>query len=92
MRPYRLLLAVLALLIAAPAVADTLDMPEEEKAADQELPTRGMAMEAVRARFGEPKEIRPPVGDPPITRWVYDGYTVYFEHRYVINSVRHRNE
>ncbi|HKJ77010.1 MAG TPA: phosphodiesterase [Gammaproteobacteria bacterium] len=96
MPPTRRLFALLALLAAAPVSADTLDMPERAGAeADSmalELPGRGMAMKAVRARFGEPEEVRPAVGDPPITRWVYDGYTVYFEHRYVIHSVPHRDD
>ena len=29
----------------------------------------------------------PEVGDPPIIRWIYPSYTVYFEYQYVINSV-----
>jgi hypothetical protein len=37
--------------------------------------------------FGKPNEMLAPVGDPPITRWVYDRYTVYFEYSYVIHSV-----
>ncbi|GAB4357438.1 MAG: hypothetical protein Kow006_25250 [Gammaproteobacteria bacterium] len=47
-------------------------------------------MEEVQARFGVPSAKLPPVGDPPITRWVYDDYTVYFEHQYVIHSVPNR--
>ena len=53
-------------------------------------PARGMSMEGVVERFGEPTEKLPAVGDPPITRWVYDGYTVYFEDRHTITSVVHR--
>ncbi len=29
------------------------------------------------------------MGDPPITRWVYPDFTVYFEYQYVINAVSH---
>ena len=96
MRPYRRLLALLALLAAASVSADTLDMPKQDRAkageSALELPRKGMAMKTVRDRFGEPEKVRPPVGDPPITRWVYDGYTVYFEHRYVIHAVPHRDD
>jgi hypothetical protein len=53
-------------------------------------PGRGKSMEQVRRRFGEPLEEIPRVGEPPITRWVYDKFTVYFEHQYVINSVVNR--
>jgi hypothetical protein len=54
-------------------------------------PTNNMTMSQVREKFGEPKEELAPVGDPPITRWVYDGYTVYFEGNRVIHSVVHHS-
>lgn len=92
MRVPTLFLALIALTGAPAAGADTLEMPEgaaERPAVAMELPGKGMSMKQVRARFGEPQETRAPVGEPPITRWVYDGYTVYFEHQYVIHSVLH---
>lgn len=54
------------------------------------LPGRGMTMEQVEAKFGPPREKLPDVGDPPITRWNYDGFSVYFEYQYVIDSVSDR--
>lgn len=51
------------------------------------VPQRGMSMEAVQTQFGVPSAQLPPVGEPPIARWVYDGFTVYFEHHYVIHAV-----
>ena len=51
------------------------------------MPNRGMTMERVERAFGQPRQRLAPVGDPPITRWVYDGFTVYFEHHIVITSV-----
>ena len=53
-------------------------------------PRSGRSMAQVRSQFGEPTEELPRVGEPPITRWVYDQFTVYFEHQFVINSVVHR--
>jgi hypothetical protein len=53
-------------------------------------PGRGQSMELVLRRFGEPDSILPAVGEPPITRWVYQGFTVYFEHQLVITSVINR--
>ena len=44
-------------------------------------------MDEVKQRFGMPREMSSPVGDPPISRWIYDQYTVYFEYRCVIHSV-----
>lgn len=52
-----------------------------------ELPKRGMSMDQVAQAFGKPLERMSAVGDPPITRWVYEGYTVYFDRNHVIHSV-----
>ncbi len=51
------------------------------------VPVRGMHMDQVEKTYGKPIGINPPVGDPPITRWDYPGYSVYFEYSYVIQSV-----
>lgn len=78
---------------------DTLTMPETVpttpattkpiKVEVDDMPGRGASMAQVEKRFGQPREKLPPVGEPPITRWVYGDYTVYFEHQYVIHSVTH---
>lgn len=52
-----------------------------------QLPGRGMSMEAVQNRFGEPLEKFSAVGEPPISRWVYRNYSVYFESEFVIHAV-----
>ncbi len=52
-------------------------------------PTNGQTMKMVLAKFGQPSEKLPPVGNPPITRWVYEEFTVYFEHKLVVNSAVH---
>lgn len=51
------------------------------------VPSNYMTMAAVSARFGSPGNQAPAVGEPPITRWYYKGYTVYFERDRVIISV-----
>jgi hypothetical protein len=57
------------------------------------IPTRGMSMANVEHIFGSPQEKLPEVPDPgtklhpPITRWVYPGYVVYFEYNYVVHTV-----
>ena len=74
------------------AWADVLDMPQpSEPARAPSVPGRGMTMQQVEARFGAPQEKIPAVGDPPITRWVYGNYTVYFERDIVLDSVIHRH-
>ena len=50
-------------------------------------PRRGEAMDSVERRFGTPESVRAPVGEPPITRWQYAGFTVVFEHDRVIHTV-----
>ena len=50
-------------------------------------PERGMSSDTVLARFGEPISITAPVGEPPISRWTYADFTVYFEGDTVIHSV-----
>jgi hypothetical protein len=54
-------------------------------------PSRGSTMNDVRAEVGEPSEILSPVGDPPISRWVYGDYTIVFEHDRVVHVVAKRS-
>ncbi|MBE7374841.1 phosphodiesterase [Pseudomonas lopnurensis] len=53
------------------------------------MPARGESKSRVLDRFGLADEERPSVGQPPITRWDYREFSVYFEGDRVINSVRH---
>ena len=50
-------------------------------------PVNGMTMKQVLRWYGEPVRRHDPVGRPPITRWDYPGYSVYFEYDQVITSV-----
>ncbi len=52
-----------------------------------QLPGRGMSMESVQNRFGEALEKFSAVGEPPITKWIYKNFTVYFESEFVIHAV-----
>ena len=81
----------LALLLGAPlAQADTLVLEDMSAPAATATPTRGMSMERVLSQFGEPQERISPVGEPPIARWIYDDYTVYFERNLVLHAVARR--
>jgi hypothetical protein len=55
-------------------------------------PTHGQTQAQVSRHFGEPIERLAPVGDPPISRWVYGPFTVYFEYDRVITSVVHHED
>lgn len=72
--------------------ADTLDMsPAADAGFDAPgKPTRGMTQDRVRSQYGEPRSRESAVGEPPISRWHYDGFVVYFEFDKVIHSVSKR--
>jgi hypothetical protein len=81
-----------ALLATGPA-ADELRIPvgSQPNPEGKALPPKGMPMQGVRAGWGEPELARDPVGQPPITRWDYAGFSVYFEYEHVVHAVlRHR--
>ncbi|MES2859645.1 MAG: hypothetical protein V4704_10765 [Pseudomonadota bacterium] len=84
---------VLAALIglSGVAAADTLLIQRVQQEPGN-LPRRGMSMAQVEARFGAPRDRLDPRGGqnhhwPTINRWVYPGYTVYFERTKVIDVV-----
>lgn len=90
------LVSIAGLMMSLHGQADVLQMPEETAPAPVAvessahiLPGRGMSMEQVENRFGTPSEKISPVGEPPISRWVYGDFTVYFEHNLVLHSVTH---
>ncbi|MEM9533420.1 MAG: hypothetical protein AAGA23_21035 [Pseudomonadota bacterium] len=69
---------------------DVLLIDRMEKTAHRSVPGNGLTMDQVTSQFGEPANRYGSVGDPPITRWVYDGFTVYFEYQRVIHAVINR--
>ncbi|WP_442909146.1 phosphodiesterase [Halopseudomonas sp.] len=75
-----------------PVQAETLVIPLGQQTAERSdpMPHRGLTKSAVTQRYGEPMTRHPAVGQPPITRWDYASYSVYFEYDRVIDSVRHR--
>lgn len=88
------LILAAGLLPQAQASADTLLIERVEAAQGVALPARGQTMAQVEARFGAPQRKHAPVagpGDakhnPPITRWDYADFSVYFEHSHVVDSV-----
>ncbi len=50
-------------------------------------PARGMTMAQVAGKFGDPVTKVPAVGKPPISRWEYSSFVVYFEGDHVIHAV-----
>ena len=80
-----------SLMLASTVHADTLDV-RNPRVGSGGLPGRGLTMAQVEQRYGSPVEKLPTAGGdapkhPPINRWRYNGYTVYFERNRVIHSV-----
>ncbi|MGH8165218.1 MAG: hypothetical protein ACREP1_12875 [Rhodanobacteraceae bacterium] len=98
MRSTRSLLAVALLLAASPFVlpASTAHAESLRMKVHQEqhfnLPSRGLSMAQVERTYGAPeRKLQTRGGDtrlhPPIHRWEYPTYIVYFERSHVIHAV-----
>ena len=84
------------LALGSTAQADDIVMPAgaTQAAAPRpaDLPAKGQTMAQVVKRFGEPQTKHAPAGGdaprhPPITRWDYAGFSVFFEHAHVVDAV-----
>ena len=86
-------ITLIAFLVAsAPVAAETLLVERVQQENHAAMPTRGMSMAQVEARFGAPTERLDPRGGqkrqwPTINRWTYPGFVVYFEKSRVIDAV-----
>ena len=71
------------------AVAETIVVNDQValRESNVERPGRGMTMTAVEAKFGAPTQKHDAVGQPPISRWDYGDFAVFFEHDLVIHAV-----
>ena len=79
-------------LVTAPAYADVLKVPEGEPQPAITLPKKGTSMGDVEKKYGAPREKHAPAGGdtpkhPPITRWDYDAFYVFFEKDKVVDAV-----
>ena len=72
--------------------ADVLLIEEVRQAGRMKVPENGTKSADVRSRFGEPAKVHQPVGDPPITQWEYEHWSVYFEYDLVLFTVLHKGE
>jgi hypothetical protein len=71
----------------AMASAETVKMDGISAGSNDGRPTRGMTQASVESRYGRPVSVEAPVGDPPITRWIYADFVVFFEYDRVIHAV-----
>jgi outer membrane protein assembly factor BamE (lipoprotein component of BamABCDE complex) len=91
---YLLVLCILfgaCLMTINKSYAEEIRIPIGTQATDEasiDMPQKGISKQRVTELFGEPIRMTEPVGKPPITRWYYTEFVVYFADNYVIHSVR----
>ena len=78
--------------VPAVSVADVLLIEEVRQSERMQLPVNGMNKDDVRAKFGAPAQTHGAVGDPPISRWDYEHWSVYFEYDLVLFTVLHKGQ
>ncbi len=81
--------SAIALLAAcgAAANAETVNMDGVAAASSDGRPSRGMTQASVESKYGSPTSIEAAIGEPPISRWVYADFVVFFEYDRVIHAV-----
>ncbi len=84
-----LVASLCATLAGRATLAETIIVNDQVAVRESNIarPTRGMRMTQVERKFGEPATRHPAVGRPPITRWDYPEFSVFFEHDIVLHSV-----
>ena len=83
------IVSAIALLVAfgSMASAETVKMDGGMARSDDGRPSRGMTQASVESKYGSPVSVNAPVGDPPISKWVYADFVVFFEYDRVIHAV-----
>ena len=83
--------AIAATLATAPlSQAQTLEISVSKQAPGLQSvsrPHNGMNKAEVEQIFGSPQAVNAPTGEPPISSWSYEQFTVYFEYDTVLHSV-----
>lgn len=74
--------------VSFPVNAQNLAIPgHSETNSKQVVPKRGTSMVDVLADFGEPEQRIDPIGEPPISEWIYGSFRVYFEYQTVLHTL-----
>ena len=88
------LLAAMCVCISGLAIttvsAELIQVPIASQASELlsvKRPDRGLSKAAVLADYGQAITVTAAVGEPPISRWEYEDYYVYFEYDHVIHTV-----
>jgi len=88
----RIVLTLILLFTTALLQADVLLIEQVRQVERMAVPENGQTQAEVEARFGPPESKGSPVGNPPITRWDYQHWNVYFEYDRVLFTVLHKGE
>ncbi len=84
------------ILLVPASMAETIALPvasQGDYLDNIERPQRHQTSSTVIEQFGEPLVKHPATGEPPITRWDYKNFGVYFEGDHVIHTVlKHRRQ
>lgn len=83
------LFSVLIAALPAIGVADIIRLPSGDATivTAKDSPRRGATQAQVEGRYGPPQQRTAAVGSPPISRWDYADYSVYFEGDRVLHAV-----
>ncbi|HLF32451.1 MAG TPA: hypothetical protein VI566_15670 [Xanthomonadales bacterium] len=88
----RIVLTLILMLTAPFVAADVLLIEQVRQVGRMNVPVNGQTMAKVEAAFGAPQSKNNPVGDPPITSWKYERWSVYFEYDRVLFTVLDKGE
>lgn len=88
----RIVLTLIVLLMAPFLAADVLLIEQVRQAGRMDVPVNGQTVAEVEAAFGPPQSKGNPVGDPPISSWKYERWSVYFEYDRVLFTVLDKGE
>ena len=97
LRNLSLIIGIAFTVMAQPATADQLVMRPDINHAKPgtKYYVHGLSMAQVAKKFGQPSKKLAPVPlkgtthQPPITRWIYPEFTVYFERGVALHLVTH---
>lgn len=88
-----IILLLLALYLSQNLGAEEIIIPLNQQGEQTPRPTLGQTKAQVSTAFGLPIRTQTDVGQPPISRWHYKKFTVYFEGNTVIHSVlKHKSK
>ncbi|MCK5325032.1 MAG: hypothetical protein KAJ57_03455 [Woeseiaceae bacterium] len=83
-------IVAMAIGLMAGANAETVQTSTISAGEDGSRPMRGTTQAQVESKYGSPVSKKAAVGEPPISSWEYQDFTVYFEYDRVIHAVLRR--